>query len=221
NLEESIIRTSANNTDSDSDSLPDYWEVSFFLNPLFDDALWDDDNDELTNIAEYQAGCSPIDNDCDDDTLEDGYEVLILGTNPLSSDSDLDSLPDGWEVDYGLDPLVDDTALDEDSDGLTNLEEFGLGTRPDMEDTDLDTYSDAWEVHNGFNPTDSYIPLIQSVYSKLPAILVLIAMPLTLPGFYAIGQRMKKKEELEKERELSKKVEEALGSLKESSDSED
>ena len=221
NLEESIIRTSANNTDSDSDSLPDYWEVSFFLNPMFDDGLWDNDDDELTNIAEYQTGCSPIDNDCDRDTLEDGYEVLILGTNPLSSDSDLDSLPDGWEVDYGLDPLVDDTTLDEDSDGLSNLQEYELGTRPDLTDTDMDTYSDRWEVENGFNPTNPYVPLIQSVYSKLPAILVLIAMPLTLPGFYAIGQRMKKKEEIEIEKEVSKEIEDALDSLSVSSDSED
>ncbi len=39
-------------------------------------------------------------------------------------------MTDGWEVDNNLDPLVDDTGQDPDSDGFTNLEEFSAGTDP-------------------------------------------------------------------------------------------
>ena len=39
-------------------------------------------------------------------------------------------MPDGWEVGYGLNPLVDDSALDPDGDGYSNLEEYLGGSDP-------------------------------------------------------------------------------------------
>ncbi|MHA2142121.1 MAG: hypothetical protein ACXADD_11520 [Candidatus Thorarchaeota archaeon] len=39
-------------------------------------------------------------------------------------------MPDGYEIEYGLDPLVDDAANDNDGDGVTNLDEFRRGTNP-------------------------------------------------------------------------------------------
>jgi hypothetical protein len=221
NLDEYNMGTSANNTDSDSDSMPDFWAFYYSLNPTVDDSELDYDNDDLLNSEEYLLLCDPTDSDCDRDTLEDGYEVHVLGTNPLSQDSDRDSFPDPWEVDHGLDPLVDDRMLDEDLDGLTNLEEYELGTRPDSTDSDSDSYSDRWEVLNGFDPTNPYVPLAQSLYSKLPAILILIAMPLSAPGFYEIGRRMRKREELEKEKEVSKEIDGLLDSMSGKSDSDE
>jgi len=61
-------------------------------------------------------------------------------------------MPDGWEVQYGLNPLVDDSAEDLDSDGLTNLEEYLYGTDPTNPDTDGDGMPDGWEVQYGLNP---------------------------------------------------------------------
>ena len=41
-------------------------------------------------------------------------------------------MPDVWEEQYapGLDPLVNDAALDADGDGFTNLEEYQFNTDP-------------------------------------------------------------------------------------------
>ncbi|MFW9786819.1 MAG: SBBP repeat-containing protein [Candidatus Thorarchaeota archaeon] len=222
NFEEFVIGTLANSTDSDSDLMPDAWEVACpHLDPLVNDANGDIDNDDLSNLGEYFMGCNPMDRDTDRDTLEDGFEVHVLGTDPTDPDTDMDTMPDNWEYEFGLNPLLDDSQDDLDGDELSNLREYELGTRPDMVDSDSDSYSDSWEVKNGFDPTDSYIPLAQAVFSKLPAILVLIAIPLTLPGFYSIGQRMRKKEELEKKKETSKEIDNLLASMTETQESKD
>lgn len=221
NLEEFELGTLANSTDSDSDQMPDFWEVSYSLNPLVDDSNLDKDHDDLPNLLEYELGCSPIDSDCDRDTLTDGFEALVLGTDPLNPDSDMDTMPDQWEVYYGLNPLQDDSRFDADLDGLSNLREYGLGTRPDMTDTDLDSYSDAWEVLNGFDPLNPYVSFYQSIYSKIPAILIIIAMPLTAPGFYLIGKHMRKRNELEKKKESSKEIDDILRSMQDQSESKD
>ena len=47
-----------------------------------------------------------------------------------SWDSDGDGMPDEWEKKFALDPFSDDAALDPDTDGFTNLEEFQGGTDP-------------------------------------------------------------------------------------------
>jgi hypothetical protein len=70
-----------------------------------------------------------------------------------SGDSDSDGMPDSWELAYGLNPSIDDSALDEDGDGLDNLGEYLNGTDPTNTDTDGDGISDGWEVdHVGFDP---------------------------------------------------------------------
>ena len=69
--------------DTDSDGMPDQWEIAYGLNPSSSgDANLDPDGDGLTNLQEYQHGTNPIDPDTDDDALSDGLEVMA-GTNPL------------------------------------------------------------------------------------------------------------------------------------------
>lgn len=41
-----------------------------------------------------------------------------------SSDYDSDGMPDEWEVEFGLDPLTNNTNEDSDDDGFTDLEEY-------------------------------------------------------------------------------------------------
>lgn len=73
-----------------------------------------------------------------------------------SDDADGDGMPDGYETDNGLDPNVDDAALDNDSnggpDGLTNLEEYNAGTDPQDSDSDDDGLLDGQEVNGTLNP---------------------------------------------------------------------
>jgi hypothetical protein len=45
-------------------------------------------------------------------------------------DTDGDGLPDVWETAHGLNPNVNDAALDPDHDGMSNLQEFVAGTDP-------------------------------------------------------------------------------------------
>ena len=50
--------------------------------------------------------------------------------NNQDPDDDNDGMTDVWEITYGLDPLIDDSALDADGDGVTNLAEFQSDTNP-------------------------------------------------------------------------------------------
>jgi len=143
-------------SDTDSDGMPDGWEVENSLNPLTDDSAEDPDSDGLTNLEEYQAGTDPTTSDTDGDGLTDGEEVNIYSTDPLASDTDNDGMPDGWEVENSLDSLIDDSAEDLDSDGLTNLEEYQAGTDPLDSDTDSDGLTDGDEVNTyGTDPLSS------------------------------------------------------------------
>lgn len=148
-----VYRSNPFVSDSDGDGMPDGWEANagFDVNNAFD-AVLDADNDGLTNLAEYIHGTKPFNSDSDGDGLLDGAEVNIYGTNPLQADSDDDGMPDGWEILYGLDPLVDDAALDPDDDGLSNLEEFINGLHPINADTDHDGMPDGWELIHNLSP---------------------------------------------------------------------
>ncbi len=72
--------------DSDDDLMPDGWEVSHSLDPLVDDAAGDPDEDELSNLEEYEEGTNPHDPDSDGDTYYDGEEVR-KGRDPLDPES--------------------------------------------------------------------------------------------------------------------------------------
>jgi len=115
---EMIIGTDWESPDSDSDILPDNWELDYGLNPLnSSDALDDEDGDTLTNLEEF-----------------------IYGSNPLLIDSDQDEIPDKWEIDNGFDPSVNDASEDPDNDQFTNLDEYLAGTDPNEVEVETLSY---------------------------------------------------------------------------------
>jgi len=69
-------------------------------------------------------------------------------------------LPDTYENQHAfLDPLSStDATQDQDSDGLTNLQEYQAGSDPIKKDTDRDGLSDKYEVDNNLDPTDGICP---------------------------------------------------------------
>ncbi|MFP6899186.1 MAG: LamG-like jellyroll fold domain-containing protein, partial [Roseibacillus sp.] len=75
---------------------------------------------------------------------------LIVGT-----DGDSDGMSDAYETAHGLNPALDDSALDLDGDGLTNLEEHDSGSHPNNPDTDGDGLDDDAEAAAGTNPLGS------------------------------------------------------------------
>jgi len=163
--------------DSDSDGIPDSWEVAHGTNPFRNDAAGDPDGDGLTNLQEYNAGTDPMSSDS---PLSSSGVSPIFSANttvypfPVTLDSDRDGMPDWWEQKYGLNPLVDDSGLDPDGDGRSNLAEFLAGGNPAIAesvtevaassssftlntkeprvDTDGDGIPDAWELAHGLDP---------------------------------------------------------------------
>jgi hypothetical protein len=94
--------TSPINNDTDSDFIPDEWEVLNDTNPLVPDSFLDYDNDNLANYFEYLYKTDPWLYDTDNDGHSDGEEILF-GTNPLDPNSHpTESSP----VDYTLPILL-------------------------------------------------------------------------------------------------------------------
>jgi len=94
--------------------------------------------------------------------------TIVQGVNP--TDNDEDGMPNDWEIFYGFNienPL--DAAQDPDSDGLTNLEEYGLGTNPLLRDSSGDGVNDgtAYALRDmGFSPTNDSSVLRQQIQAQ-------------------------------------------------------
>ncbi len=103
------------------------------------------------------------------DTALDGTAIMAQFNAEvdqfIEKDSDGDSIPDWWEALYPAflnpnDPA--DAARDQDTDGLTNAQEFQHKTAPDKPDTDGDGATDSAEVNRQVGgaaaPTDPTNP---------------------------------------------------------------
>lgn len=82
--------------------------------------------------SDYEIWFEITQTEADEDNIPHWVEVNLLGTDPLVDDSKLDpdgdGIPTAWEWKYGYDPFTwDDHAhLDPDNDGLSNVEEYTL-----------------------------------------------------------------------------------------------
>jgi hypothetical protein len=75
-----------------------------------------------------------------------GFVNELVG---MPGDGDGDGMPDIYERANGLNPNVNDSALDLDQDGLTNLTEYHLGTQANNPDSDGDGLKDGVETNTG------------------------------------------------------------------------
>jgi len=102
----------------------------------------DYDNDTLENIYELKIGTDPYNPDTDGDGLNDNFE-LDNKTNPVEFDTDGDGLSDGEEIyNYTTNATLPDTDHDKIFDG----EEIEAETNPNKADTDGDGLWDGDEV---------------------------------------------------------------------------
>ena len=128
NLDEHERETDPQRVDTDGDGLDDGQEVGFEPAGTLDPTERDTDGDGVYDGWELEHGFDPANaDDGDFDTDGDGlptWREFNADTDPLVADSDGDGMPDGFEVDNGLDPLQDDSGLDLDRDGATNLDEY-------------------------------------------------------------------------------------------------
>ncbi|MBD3189190.1 MAG: hypothetical protein GF308_01025 [Candidatus Heimdallarchaeota archaeon] len=184
-----LYNTNPNSPDTDADGMDDYWELQSGLNPNVDDAAGDGDEDNLTNIEEYQAGTLVDNPDCDNDYLLDGEEIKEWLTNPLDSDTDSDTLTDYEEVTtFHTSPFAKDT----DQDGFTDREEIDEGTDPNNPKDNVQT-----------RRLKRIIPLIVS------PIVIVSLLVISLEINYRIQTKKfaaREEKELEKEEEKLEKV---------------
>ena len=141
--------------DTDTDNLPDQWELRFAPNLTVIAAGADADTDGLLNEAELALGTNPNNNDTDADGAPDGSEtgtgvwvsLTNRGTNPFVADTDKDGLLDGVENNSG-----------------TFVNAGTTGTNPLVADTDTDGVDDGYEVTKGTSPTNpAQTPLLWTV----------------------------------------------------------
>ncbi len=62
--------------------------------------------------------------DSDSNVATDQITVTVM------ADADADGMPDEWETTHGLNPNFDDSRLDPDQDGATNIDEYSTDTDP-------------------------------------------------------------------------------------------
>ena len=183
----SFITISDANTGLTIDTTADYNTAAYTLS-VFEPV--DTDGDGLSDNFELSIGTDINEPDSDFDGVTDFNEVCYDGNsssfnpatdiNPLSIDTDSDGMSDGWELYWGLDPIADDGANDNDiePDGLTNILEYQNNTKPNNGDTDSDGLPDGWEVNNGLNPvifdssddddSDGLVNLLEYQYNTNP-----------------------------------------------------
>ena len=130
-----------------------------------DGTRWSSDPDNLSLLESTHAGSPGAAISYDYVAPADGTLVMVL--NALSDgdtfhhyglvneligtpdDSDGDGMPDIYELANGLNPLVNDSALDLDHDGLKNIDEYNAGTKANNPDTDGDGLMDGVETNTG------------------------------------------------------------------------
>ena len=155
--------------DSDSDGLPDWWEL--YISGTTTGAEWDEVNpgSMLTYGQQYQrdvamgmtANNNPYTNPSGWVTLDKNGDGIPDSSTPTDSnpvvkqtaDSDHDGMPDWWEIMFGLDPN-DATGIngadgDPDEDGLSNYYEYLAGTNPFSRDSDANGTADIDEDADG------------------------------------------------------------------------
>lgn len=76
-------------------------------------------------------------------------DSVVVESVRATDDTDGDGMPNAYEIANGLNPAVNDAALDLDDDGLTNLAEYGRGTSANTPDTDGDGVRDGAETGTG------------------------------------------------------------------------
>ena len=86
------------------------------------------DDGDFFGLVNITQAASDVRLTAADDT---GHSGVSAALNVLAgTDTDNDGIPDLWETANGLNPSVNDAALDPDGDGASNLAEFLAGTDP-------------------------------------------------------------------------------------------
>lgn len=143
--------------DSDGDGLSDTDETTVYNtdpnDPDSDDDTLNDGVEVLNELDPNSAiGDDGADGDPDMDNLTNKEEIEVHFTNPQEADSDEDGLTDSEEIETHE---TDPNNPDSDDDTLTDGEEVNdHQTNPNSADSDSDLFSDPIELEAGSDPND-------------------------------------------------------------------
>lgn len=109
---------------------------------------------ETSNILEtVEPETLPNENESNsaNNNIEDETNVgdIVDVVEPTEPDADSDTVPADAAP---LPPTIAPRGIDQDGDGLTNIEERLFGTDDQLTDSDTDTFIDTVELLNGYNP---------------------------------------------------------------------
>lgn len=179
-----FLGTEPTDPDTDGDSMGDFYEYIYLLNPHYPQDVKSDEDHDLDGIPtmdEHQWGLNPRYNDAMEDKDKDGMPNLweyMMGLDgsrdDAMEDKDKDGIPNLWEYQYGLDPRdVRDAAEDFDKDGIPNLFEYQMGLDPldpidAREDADHDGISNYDEYRYGSDAKNFFsVPLLLFSYAHV------------------------------------------------------
>jgi uncharacterized cupredoxin-like copper-binding protein len=183
-----------------------------------------------TNISGF-AYITVIPKDSDSDGIINELDAFPLDPNEWfdsdsdgigdnkDDDDDNDLMNDTWETTYRLNPLQNDSGLDYDGDGLTNLEEYQIGTSPIDWDTDDDGVSDGQEKEQDTDPRDStktpktVREVTEDAGASSPYILAIVALIIVLVILIVMLIR-KEKELRDKDTHAISEMESQLAQMK-------
>ncbi|MEQ6166279.1 T9SS type A sorting domain-containing protein [Ekhidna sp. MALMAid0563] len=156
-------------TDTDSDGIPDYFEIAYGTDETNgNDPVLNGGNDDNVDGTTPNNGIN--DTGINGDGISDALEQILIdngATGPISriTDTDGDGIPDWLEVADGTNPFNGDQPTasgdsDSDGDGIpdafeTYIANVGGAADPDLStDTDGDGIPDYYEVLNNTDPND-------------------------------------------------------------------
>ena len=133
--------------DTDTDRLPDGWEIYYFGN-LASSGYDDPDDDGYSNFAELALRSDPH------------------VTNSAFADTDADGMPDIYETAHSISPTVENSLEDADGDGVPNIFEYSNGTSPSdaTRKPSVDVIVDPQQ--GAVSPTDNIYGSIQEALDK-------------------------------------------------------
>ncbi len=140
-------------------------ETNYSFSPLINFSTLSPTGDDIANLggSTYRLSMASIP-EYEIYTLTVTTNITDLAGNPVDplsiriNDNEGDNMADDWETGHGLNPTVDDSADDLDSDGYTNYQEYLSRTDPSSANSLPIAITDSTPQHNAGIANSTHVP---------------------------------------------------------------